>query len=183
MCIPNRAARKRQGDAAKSQSGQKTAAQTSQPCPYLNPIDDPKVKAAMRKAWENSQADDPDNRHEEGGYIVKNADGGYGVESWPRGKGASIAPPPRDKDGKYNGKEVVGEFHTHPNPPVDEKGKKWNQGGHEGDWDGIKDEKYPGDSYIISKDSVWKVSPDGQPTRDKTGNEVPYGSRQDVLGE
>lgn len=147
------------------------------------PIDDPAVKAAMRQAWEDSQANDPKNRHEEGGYIVKNPDGSYGVARWPRGAGASIAPPPRDSNGKYKGKEVVGEFHTHPNPPVDENGKKWTQGGHRGDWDGIKAEKYPGDSYIISGGHVWKVSPDGKPTVDKSGNEVPYGSREDVLGK
>src|SRR5262245_18411492 len=147
-----------------------------------SPIDDPAVKAGVKQAWEDPQAGDPSNRHEEGYYIVKNAHGTYGVERWPRGAGASIAPPARDASGKYNGKEVVGEFHTHPNPPVDESGKAWTQGGHQGDWDGIKAENYPGDSYIISRDNVWKVSKDGTPTTDAAGNEVPYGTREGLLG-
>jgi uncharacterized Zn-binding protein involved in type VI secretion len=155
------------------------AAKGAQPA---SPLDDPNVKAAMRQAWTDSQAGDQNNRHEEGGYLVRNADGSYGVERWPRGKGASINPPARDANGKYNGKEVIGEFHTHPNPPIDETGKQWTQGGHAGDWNGIAAENYPGDSYIISRDNVWKVPPDGQPTVDASGNEVPLGTFNDVLG-
>lgn len=137
----------------------------------------------MRQAWTDSQAGDPANRHEEGGYIVRESDGSYGVERWPRGAGASITPPPRDSNGRYNGKEVVGEFHTHPNPPVDERGRQWTQGGHAGDWNGIAAENYPEDSYIISRDHVWTVSPSGQPTRDASGNEVPLGSRRILIGD
>ena len=152
------------------------------PCPApAGPLNDPNVRAAMRQAWNDSQAGDPANRHEEGGYVVRNPDGSYGVERWPRGAGASIAPPARDAQGRYNGKEVVGEFHTHPNPPVDETGKQWTQGGHQGDWDGIRAENYPGDSYIVSRDSVWLVRPDGTPSRDAAGNEVPIGPFNDVL--
>jgi hypothetical protein len=148
-----------------------------QGCP-LSPQNSPQVQAAMRQAWADSQADDPAHRHEEGGYIVRNPDGTYGVERWPRGQGnASIDPPPRDAQGRYNGKDVVGEFHTHPNPPVDENGRNWTQGGHPGDWNGIRDENYPGDSYIVSRDSVWVVHPDGTPQRNANGDETPIGPR------
>jgi hypothetical protein len=155
---------------------------TTTPCPSRRPIDDPAVQAAMRQAWTDSQAGDPHQRHEEGGYIVRNADGSLGVERWPRGVGASITPPPRDANGRYNGNEVLGEFHTHPNPPVDEHGAQWTQGGHAGDWNGIAHENYPGESYIISRDHVWVVSPSGQPTRDASGQEVPYGTREGTIG-
>jgi len=156
-----------------------TGATASQP---TRPIDDPNVRKEMKQAWTDSQADDPAERHEEGGYIVKNEDGSYGVERWPRGGGSSIEPPPRESEGKYNGKEIVGEFHTHPNPPIDEKGKQWTQGGHEGDWRAIAGENYPGESYIISMDHVWVVDPQGKPTIDSTGQEVPLGSHEDTLG-
>ena len=146
------------------------------------PIDSPAVQRGMRQAWTDSQAGDPAHRHEEGGYIVRNADGTYGVERWPRGAGASITPPARDAQGRYNGKEVVGEFHTHPNPPVDEAGRQWAQGGHAGDWNGIAAENYSGESYIISDASVWSVSPTGQPARDAGGAEVPMGSRTTLIG-
>ena len=150
-------------------------------CPD-SPLHDPDVKQGMREAWNDSQAGDPANRHEEGGYIVREADGTYGVERWPRGSGASITPPPRAADGTYNGKEVVGEFHTHPNPPVDEAGRSWTQGGHDGDWNGIASENYPGDSYIISDGDIWAVSSTGVPNRDEHGNEVSLGSREDIIG-
>jgi len=153
------------------------------PCPAAaRPIDDPAVQRGMREAWADSQAADPANRHEEGGYIVRNADGSLGVERWPRGAGASIEPPARDATGRYNGKEVLGEFHTHPNPPIDETGKAWTPGGHAGDWNGIAAENYPGESYIVSRDSVWRVSPDGEPTRNAAGDEVPLGDRATLIG-
>jgi hypothetical protein len=127
----------------------------------------------MKKAWDDSQANDPANRHEEGGYIVKNADGSFGVERWPRGAGASITPPARGADGKYNGKEVVGEFHTHPNPNVDENGRHWKEGPSPGDLTGIKAEHYPGDSYVVGHDNVYKV--------DKDGNDSKIGPKADNL--
>jgi len=169
---------------ADSEFSKKPVGKTKEPCKKpTEPIDDPSVQEGMSQAWEDSEANDPANRHEEGGYIVRNADGTHGVERWPRGQGASIAPPPRDANGRYNGREVVGEFHTHPNPSVDESGRQWTQGGHEGDWNGIAAENYPGDSYIVSEDQVWEVDSGGNPLRDASGNEVPYGTREDVLGD
>jgi hypothetical protein len=65
---------------------------------------------------------------------------------------------------------------------VDEGGQSWAQGGHQGDWDGIASENYSGDSYIISRDHVWRVGPDGQPQRDESGIEVPIGTREAIIG-
>jgi len=79
------------------------------------------------------------------------------VERWPRGQGADISLPHRDSNGRYNGKEVVDEFHTHPNPPVDEKGTSWTQGSHAGDLNVIADQNHPGNSYIISRDNIWVI--------------------------
>ena len=62
------------------------------------------------------------------------------------------------------------------------KGGAWTQGGHAGDWDVIETQGHPGDSYIISRDDIWVVSPSGQPNLDSSGNEVPLGSRQDLIG-
>ena len=62
------------------------------------------------------------SRHEEGGYIVLNADGSFGVERWPRGEQSGIMPPPLGRDNRYKGREVVAAFHTHPNPAIDETG-------------------------------------------------------------
>ena len=94
----------------------------------MQPLASSEVKDAMKKAWDDSQANDHLNRHEEGGYIVKNADGSLAVERWPKGEGASITPPLRSADGSFKGKEILGEFHTHPNPAVDESGKNGLKG-------------------------------------------------------
>jgi hypothetical protein len=92
---------------------------------------DPTVSAAIAQAWTDSQAGDPDNRHEEGGWIVQDTrTGALSVVRWPKGTGSSINPgaPPQIPCSR-----VVGEFHTHPNPPVDEDGNTWEQGPSAGD--------------------------------------------------
>ena len=131
------------------------------------------VRNAMKEAWNDSFADDPVTRHEEGGYIVLNADGSLGVERWLQGAGAYIVPPLREIDGTYNGKVVIGEFHTHPNPPIDETGKKWTEGPSPGDLSGIQAELYPGDSYVIGHNNVYAISKDGVPST--------LGTKADVL--
>ena len=42
-------------------------------------------------------------------------------------------PPSLDIHNRYEEKEAVAAFHTHPNPPVDEAGREWEQGPSEGD--------------------------------------------------
>jgi hypothetical protein len=129
----------------------------------------------MRQGWIDSQAGDPNHRHEEGGYIVQNTDGSYGIERWPRGAGASIAPPPRASDGTFHGKRVVGEFHTHPNPDIDENGRTWQESPSPGDLTGIQAEHYAGDSYVVGHNNVYRVGNDGSSTR--------VGPRRDTVGD
>ena len=84
------------------------------------------VSAAIDQAWTDSQAGDKDKRHEEGGWIIQDTQTGkLSVVRWPKGTGSSISPgaPP-----KIPCSRVVGHFHTHPNPPTDENGTKWEQG-------------------------------------------------------
>jgi len=92
---------------------------------------DPTVSAAIEQAWTDSQAGDKDNRHEEGGWIIQDTQtGALSVVRWPAGNRSSINPgdPP-----EIPCHRVVGEFHTHPNPPVDEDGNRWEQGPSQGD--------------------------------------------------
>jgi hypothetical protein len=127
----------------------------------------------MRKAWQDSRPDEPALRHEEGGYIVQNDDGSYGVLPWPSGGLARIAPPERAADGGYQGRRVVGEFHTHPNPAVDEVGRLWQEAPSPGDIAGIRSERYPGDSYVVGHNNVYRVGNDGSTST--------VGTREDVL--
>jgi hypothetical protein len=104
----------------------------------LDPLKNPAILAEMNRAWRESQADDPMHRHEEGGYIVLNADSSHGIERWTRGGQSQIMPPALDANNCYNGKVVVAAFHTHPNPARDETGQEWEQGPSESDrgWHG-----------------------------------------------
>jgi hypothetical protein len=127
----------------------------------LKLIADTNVVAGLRKAWRDSQPDSLIDRHEEGGYIVRNPDGTFGTESWPKGQGNVISVPQRDANGRYEGKQVIGEYHTHPNPPIDDNGIPWVQEPSDEDINGVKSESYPGDSYVISSDKIYRIKPDG----------------------
>jgi hypothetical protein len=132
-----------------------------------------KAREEMKKSWTDSKSSSPTQRREEGGFYGKEkATSEPGVRRWPTGAGSSIFPPKRDADGSYQGLNVEGEWHTHPNPPVDEQRRAWTQGGHTGDWNGIKAEGYPGDSYIISDKYIYKV--------DNKGSESILGPRSDL---
>jgi len=94
---------------------------------------DPTVSAAIEAAWADSQAGNYTTRHEEGGWIYECMEGElivYEIERWPAGNRSSIKPSPPNPPA---GCRLVGHFHTHPNPPVDEAGTKWEQGASESD--------------------------------------------------
>jgi len=120
------------------------------------------LRQAFQLAWERSQPTVPTARHEEGGYIVVEADGLLGVRWWQPGKSASIVPPPRARDGSFAKRRVVGEFHTHPFPRQDETGKIWELAPSEVNIYGVQNEKYSGASYVIGWEHLWQIEPDGR---------------------
>lgn len=120
---------------------------------------------AFQLAWERSQPTVPTARHEEGGYIVVEADGLLGVRWWQPGTAALITPAKRARDGSFEGRKVVGEFHTHPRPHQDEQGQVWELEPSAIDLYGIRNENYTGISYVIGWDYIWQVEPNGQVTR------------------
>ncbi len=89
----------------------------------MDPLTDPAIRSAIRQAWQDSLPGGP-QRHEEGGYIVQDADGSLGVVRWPRGKYNSSDPPTLDSNNCYFGKQAVAAFHTHPSPPGPQKGNE-----------------------------------------------------------
>ena len=125
-------------------------------------LSSPEVRRGMREAWERSEADAPEKRHEEGGYIVLCPDGSFQVIQWPQGERGLIEMPEIDADGKYKGLFVVSSYHTHPNPSIDEEGRRWEQSPSEIDIEMIIREKYSGDSFIISDAIVYRVKSDGR---------------------
>ncbi len=91
--------------------------------PPVNPptvaelLNDPVVQRALEQAWVDSQADDPVQRHEEGGWIyMDTTTGQISIRRAPPGLRSrlSLANPP-----VVLGSVVVGTFHTHPNPTAE----------------------------------------------------------------
>lgn len=121
----------------------------------MDPLKDPVIIAELSRAWRESASNDPQNRHEEGGYIVQNSNLSYGVQRWPRGDQSRIQPPPLEANNCYNGKSVVATFHTHPNQPVDEHGREWEQGPSESECRWHRRRRLRG--YVISRMLVYEI--------------------------
>ena len=104
---------------------------------------------------------------------MQNADGSFGVARWPRGESDRVTPPPLDSGGdRYNGLSVVAVFHTHPNPPMDEEGREWEQEPSASDrrWHGRRRLR----GFVISQALVYDIGVN-------TGVTV-IGRRDEVLG-
>jgi RHS repeat-associated protein len=127
-----------------------------------------RVRRAMREAWDDSLPDDPTFRHEEGGYIVRRRNGRLDVERWPRGNTDIISAPLIDDKGRYKGQLVVGRFHTHPHPAIDQYDRKYVQGPSQEDIDISKSKGYS-HSYVIGRNEIWRI--------DNTGNVENIGKR------
>jgi hypothetical protein len=91
--------------------------------------------------------------------IVRNADLSHSVERWPRGTKNSIVPAPLDANTRYNGREVVATFHTHPNPPVDETGREWQQGPSEADRRWHRRRKLRG--IVVGREFIYEIEANG----------------------
>jgi len=118
-----------------------------------DPLNDPNVKAGMKQAAKDSDIGGG-NPKEQGGFILKDPKtGNLSVERWPTGQSSSMSPP-ISTDGKYNGKDIVGSFHTHPNV-----GQGWKQEPSTTDTSFVTNyPKTAGDNhYVISKDKVYRI--------------------------
>jgi hypothetical protein len=80
-------------------------------------VNDPVVRAALEQAWLDSVADDPQLRHEEGGWIYM--DLSNGALSIRRAAGGAEADIDLTSPPAVAGAVVVGKFHTHPNPRIE----------------------------------------------------------------
>jgi hypothetical protein len=86
----------------------------TQPPSAAELLAEPIALAAIHQAWLDSQAGDPANRHEEGGWIYMDVTTGtIAVQRAPRGtrRMLDLSNPPL-----VTGSVIVGTFHTHPNP-------------------------------------------------------------------
>ena len=98
--------------------------------------------------------------HEEGGFIVLNADGITTIVRWPKGEGNRILVPPHERC-RVNGCPILASFHTHPNT-----GPEYLQEPSESDICGVSmDEDLKAADYlgevVISAERIYLVRPDG----------------------
>lgn len=88
-------------------------------------LENPEIKSEIDRAWNDSQAGSYESRHEEGGWLISNDAGDVRLARVPAGERAGISPPPPELG---PGEHVEAFVHTHPNPPVDERSRLWEQG-------------------------------------------------------
>ena len=104
------------------------------------------ITAAINQAWTDSQPAVYGSRHEEGGWIIFNVrTSALRVQRWPRLPLPQGQSQINDVPAVLGANErVCGEFHTHPNPPLDEDGIVWLQGPSAGDIAAADAGKMPG---------------------------------------
>jgi hypothetical protein len=65
------------------------------------------------EAWKDSMPGETGG-HEEGGFVLIDSNENISTERWPKGK-ANIISVPAHPECRYNKKEILATFHTHPN--------------------------------------------------------------------
>lgn len=131
------------------------------------------VRRALMQAWQDSQPGFT-GRHEEGGFILKDANGNLQIQRWPKGAQNEIFVPPHP-DGKRGNKNIVATFHTHPNT-----GEDFLQEPSLTDIRAVRDDPdlktnvYEGE-YVITQDKIYRI--------DKMGDVSVVGNTQEIFSE
>jgi hypothetical protein len=118
---------------------------------------DPNVIAAMREAFDESDVGGP-IPIEQGGFILSDPQtGGLQVERLPPAGRDSLTYP-ICSDGRYNGKLIVGTFHTHPNT-----GPDWTQEPSRQDIQLSKQfpETMGRHQFVVSVETIYHIDNDG----------------------
>ena len=123
-------------------------------------LSDPKIRAVLQQAWEDSQPG-ATGGHEEGGFMVIDSAGTLDVVRWPKGEQNSIMLPPHPNC-KIDDKDITATFHTHPNT-----GSDYLQEPSETDKRAVRDDPnlkggfYKGE-FVISQEKTYLIAPNGQ---------------------
>ena len=130
------------------------------------------VRHALQQAWIDSNPG-MTGRHEEGGFVVRDADGSLSVRRWQRGLQDTIQVPLHGNC-VFDGLEIVASFHTHPTT-----GNDYLQEPSETDKRAVRDDPdLKGDEYIgefvVSQAVIYLVSPAGQ-VREMDDTEAVFG--------
>ena len=130
------------------------------------------VRHALQQAWIDSNPGMAGG-HEEGGFVIREADGSLSVRRWQKGLQDTIQVPPH-RNCLFDGLEIVASFHTHPNT-----GNDYLQEPSEADKRAVRDDPdLKGDEYVgefvISQAVIYLVSPAGQ-VREMDDTEAVFG--------
>ena len=130
------------------------------------------VRHALQQAWIDSNPG-MTGRHEEGGFVVRDAYGSLSVRRWQRGLQDTIQVPLHGNC-VFDGLEIVASFHTHPTT-----GNDYLQEPSETDKRAVRDDPdLKGDEYIgefvVSQAVIYLVSPAGQ-VREMDDTEAVFG--------
>jgi len=119
-----------------------------------------KVRSALQQAWIDSNPG-VTGGHEEGGFVVKDADESLSIIRWLKGTQDTIEVPPH-VDCKIDDLEIVASFHTHPNTGGDylQEPSETDKRAVRDDPD-LKSEEYVGE-FVISQATIYLVSTTGQ---------------------
>jgi hypothetical protein len=123
-------------------------------------LDDDTIRGQFLRAWQESEPG-PTAPHEEGGFVLRNADGSMEVERWPVGTRNEILVPSHP-GGRRGDRSIVATFHTHPNP-----GPDFQQEPSLTDIRGVRDDPelsnpgYEGE-YVISSDWIYLIRRNGR---------------------
>ena len=127
---------------------------------HISILGNPIVRAALRRAWEDSQPGTT-GCHEEGGFILKDPAGTLRVQRWPHGQQNSTNVPIHSNC-RINNQDIVATFHTHPNT-----GSEYLQEPSETDKRAVRDDPhlkgvfYEGE-FVISAQTIYRIEPTGQ---------------------
>ena len=118
------------------------------------------IRHALQQAWTDSNPG-MIGGHEEGGFVVRDADGSLSVRRWQKGLQDTIRVSPHGNC-VFDGLEIIASFHTHPNT-----GSDYLQEPSETDKRAVRDDPdLKGDEYVgefvISQAVIYLVSPAGQ---------------------
>ena len=136
-------------------------------------LDIPLVRQELKQIWIDSEPGLM-GRHEEGGFVLKDSSGQLSIERWSKGKQNEIIVPSHPK-GKYQDKEILATFHTHPNTGTDFQQEPSDTDIRAVKHDpNLKTDVYEGE-YVITKDIIYKIN--------KLGNVIHIGKTREILKE
>lgn len=118
-----------------------------------------RVRAAFGQAWQDSEPAEFGG-HEEGGFVLRDADGNLSVSRWQAGEQAAIRLPPH-RECRIGELDIVVSFHTHPNT-----GSDYLQEPSETDRRAVRDDpdlkgKFYQGELVIAHEYIYHIEPNG----------------------